>query len=118
MGSKVYDRSTKAILPPEMRRLQRELRMRDIVSSLTQGAKPFDDEASLFTFKKDSHIRDAHWLRIDPCSDIPEKLCDNLAILVLRSNVAASVVRHDTLGKHALIRNPTRIVAYQSTSFL
>jgi hypothetical protein len=48
--------------------------------------------------------------------NIPKHLRGKLAILLLRSNVPASVVRHDTLGKRSLIRNPTRIMTYQSAS--
>src|ERR1700747_2960376 len=48
---------------------------------LHAGAKQFDDKASLFTFKNDSCVWDAHWLRVDPCMDIPEKLRRELAIL-------------------------------------
>jgi hypothetical protein len=44
--------------------------------------------------------------------NIPKNLRGKLAILLLRSNVPASVVRHDTLGKRSLIRNPTRIMTY------
>jgi hypothetical protein len=73
---------------------------------------------SLFTFKNDSHVRDAQWFRVDPCLDISENFRGKVAVLLLRSNVPASVVRHDTLGKRSLIWNPTRIMAYQSTSSL
>jgi hypothetical protein len=34
------------------------------------------------------------------------------------SNVPASVVRHDTLGKHPLIRNPTGVETNESTAHL
>jgi len=50
--------------------------------------------------------------------DIPKNLPGKLAILLLRSNVPASVVRHDTLGKGSLIRNPTGIEANESTAHL
>src|SRR4029077_752555 len=77
-----------------------------------------NDEASLFAFKNNSYVWDAHWLGIDACMDIPENLSRKLAILLLRSNVPASVMRHDTLGNRSLIRNPTRLMAYQSASSL
>jgi hypothetical protein len=48
--------------------------------------------------------------------DIPKNLAGELAILLLRSNVPASVMRHDTLGKHSLIWNPTGIQANESTA--
>src|SRR5258708_3734248 len=73
---------------------------------------------SLFTFKNHSHVRDAHCLRVDPCMDILKKLAGKLPILVLRSNVPASVVRHDTPGKYPLIRNPTGIETNESTGHL
>src|SRR5439155_22452250 len=38
--------------------------------------------------------------------------------LLFRSNVPASVVRHDVPGNHSLIRNPTRIITDQSTASL
>jgi hypothetical protein len=50
--------------------------------------------------------------------DILKNLAGKVAILVLRSNVPASIVRHDVLGKHPLIRNPTRIEANESTAHL
>ena len=74
--------------------------------------------ASLCTFKNHSHVRDAHCLRIDPCLDILKNLAGKLPILVLRSNVPASVVRHDVPGKHPLIRNPTGIQTNESTAHL
>jgi hypothetical protein len=48
--------------------------------------------------------------------DSPKNLRGKLAILLLRSNVPASVVRHDTLGKRALIRNPTCVMSDKPTS--
>ena len=50
--------------------------------------------------------------------DIPKNVAGKLAIILLGSNVPASVVRHDTLGKHSLIRNPTGIEANKSTTHL
>ena len=98
-GLKGFRQTNKSDPPAGKRCLQRELRMRDIVSSLTQGAKPF------MTKRHFSHSRTTvtYGMRIGfvstHASDIPEKLCGKLAILLLRSNVPASVVRHDTLGK-------------------
>jgi hypothetical protein len=50
--------------------------------------------------------------------DIPKNLRGKLAILLLRSNVPASIVRHDTLGKHSLIWDPTGIMTDQSAPSL
>ena len=50
--------------------------------------------------------------------DIGKNLAGKLSILVLRSNVPASVLRHNILGKHSLIRNPTGIEANESTAYL
>lgn len=47
-----------------------------------------------------------------------EKFAGKLAILLLGSNVPASVARHDTFGKYSLIRNPTGIEADKSTTRL
>lgn len=83
-----------------------------------QGISRRGIEASLFAFQNDSHVRDPHWLRIDPCMNSRENLRGKLAILLLRANVPASVMSHDILGKRSLIWDPTWVKGYKSTSRL
>ena len=73
---------------------------------------------SLRALKNHSHVRDAHCLGVDPCMDALKNLVRKLSILVLRSNVPASVVRHDISGKHPLIRNPAGIETNESSAHL
>ena len=72
-------------------------------------------KASLFAFKNDSHVGDAHWFRVHRCLDFPENLCGELAVLLLGSNVPTAVTAHDILGNRSLVRDPTRLMAYKST---
>jgi hypothetical protein len=72
-------------------------------------------KALLFAFKNDSHVRDSQWVRVHPCIDFVKNLSGQLAILFLCSNASTSVNRHDVLGKHSLVRDPTGLMTNESS---
>jgi len=71
----------------------------------------------LFALENNGDVRDPHWFRVHPCIHFPENLRE-LAVLLFRSNIPASVIRHEICGKRSLVRDPTRIKRYKSTSHL
>src|SRR6266487_5449591 len=92
----------------------------NLKSSRLQSRKQkyWNHGASLFAFENNSHVWDAHWFCVHPCIDIPKNLRGKLPVLLLRSNIPAAVIRHAVLGKRSLVRDPTCIMTYKSTSRL
>jgi hypothetical protein len=74
--------------------------------------------ASLFAFKNDTHVRNARCVGINVGGDISKNSCGKLAVLLLSSNIATSVVSHDKPGKSALIWDRTWFQANKSTRHL
>lgn len=104
---KTVDRSTKAIL------LSPSTALFCHQSENIEVAQP-----SLFAFENDTHVRDARCVGINPRGDISKNSSGKLAVLLLSSNIATSIISHDKPGKSALIWDRTWFQANKSTRHL